>query len=111
MQWIASLHWGILCHIVDHSCLNQFQKKSYQNCVYGFKHTPVGIIFLWFYHPMIEVTIPNRSSVKVQKQLIYPGSAFPLGATWNGEGVNFALYAQEATKIELCLFETLEDTT
>ncbi len=35
---------------------------------------------------------------------VYPGSPFPLGATWDGEGVNFALYADNATGVELCLF-------
>lgn len=34
----------------------------------------------------------------------YPGSPFPLGATWDGQGVNFALYAENATRVELCLF-------
>jgi glycogen operon protein len=36
---------------------------------------------------------------------IWPGSPYPLGATWNGEGVNFALFSQHATKVELCLFD------
>jgi glycogen operon protein len=39
----------------------------------------------------------------------YPGSPFPLGATWDGNGVNFALYADKATGVELCLFETPND--
>src|SRR5688572_27836817 len=38
-------------------------------------------------------------------QLVYPGVPYPLGATWDGEGVNFALYAENATGVELCLFE------
>jgi glycogen operon protein len=37
-----------------------------------------------------------------------PGSPFPLGATWDGRGVNFALYAENATGVELCLFESKE---
>ena len=36
---------------------------------------------------------------------LWPGSAYPLGATWDGEGVNFALYSQNAEKVELCLFD------
>jgi isoamylase len=32
-----------------------------------------------------------------------PGSPFPLGATWDGRGVNFALYSENATGVELCL--------
>jgi glycogen operon protein len=34
----------------------------------------------------------------------YPGSPFPLGAQWDGQGVNFALYSENATAVELCLF-------
>jgi isoamylase len=33
------------------------------------------------------------------------GTPFPLGATWDGLGVNFALFSAHATKVELCLFE------
>ena len=33
------------------------------------------------------------------------GSPFPLGATWTGLGVNFALFSATATKVELCLFD------
>ncbi|MET3114331.1 isoamylase [Pedobacter sp. CG_S7] len=35
---------------------------------------------------------------------IYPGSIYPLGANWDGKGVNFALFAGHATAVELCLF-------
>ncbi|MDT8278409.1 glycogen debranching protein GlgX [Roseomonas mucosa] len=33
------------------------------------------------------------------------GRPFPLGATWDGLGVNFALFSAHATKVELCLFD------
>ncbi len=36
---------------------------------------------------------------------VWPGRAYPLGATWDGEGVNFALFSQHADKVELCLFD------
>ncbi|HEY6559354.1 MAG TPA: glycogen debranching protein GlgX [Polyangiaceae bacterium] len=36
---------------------------------------------------------------------IWPGDALPFGATWDGEGVNFAVYSLIATKLELCLFD------
>ncbi|WP_028990462.1 glycogen debranching protein GlgX [Thermithiobacillus tepidarius DSM 3134] len=36
---------------------------------------------------------------------VWPGSSYPLGATWDGNGVNFAIYSENATKIELCLFD------
>ena len=35
---------------------------------------------------------------------IWPGSPYPLGATWDGEGVNFALFSENATAVDLCLF-------
>jgi isoamylase len=37
---------------------------------------------------------------------IWPGQPYPLGATWDGRGVNFALYAENAEKVELCLFDS-----
>ncbi len=36
---------------------------------------------------------------------VWPGSPHPLGATWDGEGVNFALFSGNATAVDLCLFE------
>jgi glycogen operon protein len=36
---------------------------------------------------------------------IQPGSPSPLGATWDGRGVNFALFSENAEKVELCLFD------
>ena len=35
----------------------------------------------------------------------WSGKSYPLGATWDGAGVNFALFSEHATKVELCLFE------
>jgi glycogen operon protein len=32
-----------------------------------------------------------------------------LGATWDGSGTNFALYSENATKVELCLFDSIND--
>ena len=40
---------------------------------------------------------------------IFAGNPFTLGATWDGKGVNFSVYSENATKIELCLFQTIED--
>ena len=39
--------------------------------------------------------------------IVWPGRPYPLGATWDGEGVNFALYSEHAEKVELCLFDVL----
>src|SRR5260370_40438660 len=36
---------------------------------------------------------------------IWPGAAYPLGATWDGWGTNFALFSEAAERVELCLFD------
>ncbi len=41
---------------------------------------------------------------------VKPGHPNPLGATWDGKGVNFALFAENATKVELCLFDSPDAT-
>jgi len=35
---------------------------------------------------------------------VWPGTAYPLGATWDGSGTNFALFSEVADRVELCLF-------
>ncbi len=42
---------------------------------------------------------------------LWPGSPYPLGATWDGAGVNFALFSEHATKVELCLFDSADAKT
>src|SRR5579872_5896064 len=41
----------------------------------------------------------------LRKTRLREGRPFPLGATWTGLGVNFALFSGNATKVELCLFD------
>ncbi|HEY9670751.1 MAG TPA: glycogen debranching protein GlgX [Waterburya sp.] len=36
---------------------------------------------------------------------LWPGYVYPLGATWDGKGTNFALYSEHATGVELCFFD------
>jgi isoamylase len=38
-------------------------------------------------------------------RIVLPGRPYPLGATWDGTGVNFAVYSENATKVELCLYD------
>jgi len=45
---------------------------------------------------LIEIRKPSR---------IAEGLPHPLGATWDGVGVNFALFSANATKVELCIFD------
>jgi isoamylase len=40
------------------------------------------------------------------RTIVYPGNPFPLGATWDGEGVNFAIFSENATAVDLCLFDS-----
>jgi isoamylase len=40
------------------------------------------------------------------RRRLEPGAAYPMGATWDGSGVNFAVFSAHAEKIELCLFDT-----
>ncbi|HEX8097452.1 MAG TPA: glycogen debranching protein GlgX, partial [Pyrinomonadaceae bacterium] len=41
---------------------------------------------------------------------VWPGQPYPQGATWDGAGVNFALFSENATAVELCLFDSTEAT-
>ncbi|HEY1892749.1 MAG TPA: glycogen debranching protein GlgX [Steroidobacteraceae bacterium] len=51
---------------------------------------------------------PNPGPNRGQGQgigVVWPGQPYPRGATWDGEGVNFALFSANADKVELCLFD------
>ncbi len=39
---------------------------------------------------------------------VWLGEPYPLGATWRGNGVNFALYSEHATGVDLCLFDSVD---
>jgi isoamylase len=41
----------------------------------------------------------------------WPGAPYPLGATWDGWGTNFALFSEAAQQVELCLFSDAADGT
>jgi isoamylase len=41
---------------------------------------------------------------------ILPGKPYPLGATWDGKGINFALYSEHAAAVKLCLFKKADDS-
>src|SRR5688500_17320148 len=40
---------------------------------------------------------------------VWPGRPYPQGATWDGSGTNFALFSENASKVELCLFDSVDD--
>ena len=39
---------------------------------------------------------------------VWLGTPYPLGATWLGEGVNFSVFSESATGVDLCLFESID---
>jgi isoamylase len=49
------------------------------------------------------VEAPARSIVA--PSTVWRGKPYPLGATWDGSGVNFALFSKHAERVELCLFD------
>jgi isoamylase len=46
---------------------------------------------------------PARSTPT--RQTVWPGTPFPLGAIWDGNGTNFSLFSENAERVELCLFD------
>src|SRR6266436_5918727 len=64
-----------------------------------------------------QLVIANARSIsdKCAARFMTPVRAFlgypyPLGATWMGNGVNFALFSETAASVELCLFANMEAT-
>src|SRR5690349_21092325 len=52
-----------------------------------------------------------RSADRLSEIDVWPGRPFPLGATWDGGGTNFALFSEHATGVELCLFDNEDNET
>jgi isoamylase len=52
----------------------------------------------------------TKAALEFRRSTITEGKPFPLGATWDGLGVNFALFSAHATKVELCLFDESGET-
>ena len=48
------------------------------------------------------------TSVPKNSLRVWPGTPYPLGATWDGVGVNFAIFSEHATRVELCLFDSAD---
>src|ERR1700730_10131412 len=48
---------------------------------------------------------PQRAVIPAKDVQVREGLSHPRGATWDGQGVNFALFSAHATKVELCLFD------
>ena len=52
----------------------------------------------------------DESQPLMDKLRLYQGHSYPLGATFDGEGTNFAIFSEHATKVELCLFDPGDPT-
>jgi isoamylase len=52
-----------------------------------------------------SIALLAQVAQRLRRSNIREGKPFPLGATWDGLGVNFALFSANATKVELCLFD------
>ena len=52
--------------------------------------------------------IQTATSTRDLKLKVLQGSPYPFGATFDGKGVNFAIFSEHATKVELCLFDSVE---
>jgi isoamylase len=53
----------------------------------------------------MDARVATAAPQVMRRSRVREGSPFPLGATWDGLGVNFALFSTNATKVELCLFD------
>jgi isoamylase len=51
------------------------------------------------------VTVLERRNSAAPPFAVWPGDAYPLGATYRGEGTNFSLFSEAAERVELCLFD------
>src|SRR5690606_5492779 len=52
---------------------------------------------------------PEPVGPEARQLRVWPGSPYPVGATWDGAGVNFGIYSQNATGVTLCLFDSADD--
>ncbi|MFC5696255.1 glycogen debranching protein GlgX [Pseudomonas sp. GCM10022186] len=52
----------------------------------------------------------HRAPEVIRHSRVSEGHPFPLGATWDGLGVNFSIFSAHATKVELCLFDASGET-
>jgi isoamylase len=58
----------------------------------------------------MDARVETAAPQVMRRSRVREGQPFPLGATWDGLGVNFALFSANATKVELCLFDDAGET-
>jgi len=52
-----------------------------------------------------DSTVRERTDIELSTGATWPGSAYPLGAGYDGTGTNFSLFSEAATRVQLCLFD------
>jgi glycogen operon protein len=55
--------------------------------------------------PITTATLPVNQRIKRSDIQIRSGEPFPLGAHWDGQGTNFSVFSEVATRVDLCLFD------
>src|SRR4051812_11839155 len=54
------------------------------------------------------MSTPEPTTTTASTREAWPGRPFPLGATWDGQGTNFAIFSENAQRVRLCLFDDAE---
>jgi len=54
---------------------------------------------------IVDVPAPTPTPTPTPTREVWPGKAYPLGATYDGAGTNFTLFSEVAERVELCLFD------
>src|SRR5436853_1048313 len=73
--------------------------------VYGHTHRPAPLAAMSNVrqNARVKFFLSRRTFMR-----IWRGSPYPLGATWDGGGVNVAVFSEYATRVELCLFDSVD---
>src|SRR6478609_9823319 len=66
---------------------------------------PRIVALIGFLVPSGVCNLTRAAAPQVVQREIWPGKAYPLGATYDGSGTNFAVFSEAAEKVELCLFD------
>ena len=56
-------------------------------------------------HKAARPSTQGTAPLMTDPTTVWPGTAYPLGATYDGAGTNFALFSEVAERVELCLFD------
>ncbi len=69
----------------------------------------INVLIGTFKHLKHQKMDSSKPRIKPYEGKILPGKPYPLGAIYDGNGVNFAIFSENATGVRLCLFHNPED--